>query len=381
MITGLASRDRADRVTIVAASLAVNLTLVARTGIVFGADSSRYLGAAERLLSGGGLQGVERAYLGYIAVVAASRWLGTGLPGVVALQFAVAAAAALALYALGKRIAGRESGILAAALFVLDPDIARWHSYVLTDSLFLSAVVLTTWLALAAADLGGWRYIAAGVFTLLAALLRTNGWPVVAVVAIFWIVRSSSPSAGRWGAVGLILASLAAAPILRPAPAGYGPHGETPRTWLRDWLRDGVVTWGYAPWQVRMPSDFPSAESGWADLLSFVGRHPLACAKLAAARLAAELAHVRPFYSAFHNAAIALFLLLLYPLAISGLVRWRSLPITQLAAGIVSSQLAVVALTFSDWDGRFLLYFLPLLGMLAAADAVTRVRHLRAQSR
>jgi hypothetical protein len=79
-----------------------------------------------------------------------------------------------------------------------------------------------------------------------------------------------------------------------------------------------------------------------------------------------ELAHARPFYSRSHNLAISPFLPPFYLLAALGFVVVRKQRLAWLLAGIIAGHVAVIGLTFADWDGRFLRHFLPLVGVLFA---------------
>ena len=63
----------------------------------------------------------------------------------VTLQMTVAGLAAIAQYDLGRRLHGHGAGLLAAGLLVANPDISRWHTFLLTDSLYTSMVVPTLW--------------------------------------------------------------------------------------------------------------------------------------------------------------------------------------------------------------------------------------------
>ena len=49
-----------------------------------------------------------------------------------------------------------------------------------------------------------------------------------------------------------------------------------------------------------------------------------------------------------------------------GFARTRRHALTSLLAAVIAGHLLTVALTFADWDGRFLLYVLPAIGVLAA---------------
>jgi hypothetical protein len=338
---------------------AVTVGVLAKGSVRLGGDSPRYIDGADNLLAGRPLGRQQASHLGYLAVVALFRRTGLGLPGVVAFQVAAAAAAAVAMYDLGRRLHGPAAGVLAAGFFVGNPDIALWQAYVLTDSLYISAVILAAWSTDWAADGRGLRYPAAAGLVAFAVALRPNGWFLLPIVGIYWAARRWVGPL-RWSAWALILLiGLAAF-----APVAHSRMDHTRRLTLA-----GLVLSGTPIWSLPMPPPEPSGTVGFEGLLGYVARHPLACARLGAARVAAQLAHVRPFYSRAHNVAIALILAPLYALAAMTLVqRWRE-PLVRLLAAVVTVQLAIVGLTWADPDGRFLLYVLPLLAALAAAQA------------
>jgi hypothetical protein len=210
----------------------------------------------------------------------------------------------------------------------------------------------------AAARGGGWYPAALGV-VLAAALVRPNGWVLIPVALVFWIVRAPWRRRARWAAVATLAAASAAAVLSLPA-ARRGIESQGPV----QSLRKGEVVWGFTGWRVPMPAA-AAPRDDLAAGLAYVARHPLPTVRLAASRVAAEMAHVRPFYSWPHNAAVAVFLAVMYPLALIGFVRHRREPFTTLAAAVIAAHLAIVAATFADWDGRFLLYVLPLFLLMA----------------
>jgi 4-amino-4-deoxy-L-arabinose transferase-like glycosyltransferase len=147
--------DRLALASLGAGSIAINLGLLAILGVQRGADTVRYLASAADLLAGRfrGQNGL--LYIGYNGLLAVSEAAGGGELGVIVVQFLAAACATLALYDLGRQLAGRLAGALAAAFFVIDYDIARWHLYLLTDSLYISLVPIATWAVHRAAERGG----------------------------------------------------------------------------------------------------------------------------------------------------------------------------------------------------------------------------------
>jgi 4-amino-4-deoxy-L-arabinose transferase-like glycosyltransferase len=353
---------------LVPSSVLVNLVLLYTFGILHGGDTPRYIGGAADLLAGHPFQGKESSYIGYVVVVAVSQWLGVGARGIVVFQIGVAALAAVVLYDMGRQLAGHLAGLLAAGLFVVNVDIARWHLYVLTDSLYISLVILSTWCIDRAAERGKWWYACAAPVVLCTAFLRPNGWILVPITVIYWICRATLRRPVKWMAGTLVLLVFLGSAVFISALRG-SIQAENPEVWLRQ----GVVVWGYNGWRVPMPSEMNPAEPGWVEAIGYGLRHPWASLRLAASRVAAELFHVRPFYRIAHNAAVAAALLFVYPLAALGYARCRRAPLAHLGAIIIWSHLLIVALTIADWDGRFLLYIFPLIGLFAACEAAARV--------
>jgi hypothetical protein len=75
-------------------------------------------------------------------------------------------------------------------------------------------------------------------------------------------------------------------------------------------------------------------------------------------RAASLLNLTRPYYSTAHNALNGLWMLL-YPLALWGLWRWRSHPTVRLVAAMLVLHIVLVGLTHDEWSGRFVVPLLP----------------------
>ena len=343
--------DPTDRIlagSLAAASGAVNLLLLAVVGLQRGGDTSRYQAAAEDLLAWrpfGGPAGW--AYGGYNSVLAIAEATGVGEVGVVLFQMLVAACATAALYDLGRRLGGRAAGLLAAGFFVLDYDIARWHLYLLTDSLYISLVSIGTWIAHRAVGRGPGAYAAAGGAVLFAALVRPNGWILIPIAAIYWIVRSDlrpGLKVASATAVAVICAGGATAVAIVQFGGDASPSSRVPGATQR-------------PNPQRLP---------FARVMTIRER----LSRRMPIRVLNELAHVRPKFSLRHNVMVVVMLAAVYPLAGVGFVRSRRRPLARLMATVIACHLMVVAVTFSDPDGRYLLYIFPLFVVFAACGAV-----------
>jgi hypothetical protein len=97
--------------------------------------------------------------------------------------------------------------------------------------------------------------------------------------------------------------------------------------------------------------------------------------KLTGLRVAAEFGHVRPFYSKLHNTALLLFLPTIYASAVYGFYKLRTEPLVLLVIAIVLYHTLIIAAFFADWDGRFLLYIFPLIGVLSSSGTVLWRQH------
>lgn len=325
-----ASSDLLAAGLLVSIFLAVNLAFLLSGGISHGGDSSRYVDGAENLLQGVPLQGTQIFYTGYIALVAFCQFIGIGLPGVVAAQILLAALACVALFDLGRNLHGRTAGLIAAGLFAANPDIARWHVFILTDSLYISLVILSVWCVHAAARRKGRWYVLAA-FTLLAAIsVRPNGLFLMAAALVYLIAPAISRKTLLWLVIpGIILTLLCGAII-------------------------------HLRFYRSKPSDLTAG-------FGVVSARTLRSLSRAPSHLAVELIHARPFYSLKHNLAVLATLPFLYLFALIGLKRHRERSLIRLVVIVIITHLLVVAATYADWsDGRYLLYILPLICLLSS---------------
>jgi 4-amino-4-deoxy-L-arabinose transferase-like glycosyltransferase len=349
---------------------AANVGLAAHIGVQIGGDSSRYIVGGAAMLDGR-LSDGPPGYRGYEAVIALFDWLRLGLPGVVALQILAASCSLVALYSMGRRLFDERAGLASVAFHCANVDAARWHSYVLTDSLYTSGLVLTVWAAHRAMHpsggpriAGARRYGLAALALVATASVRPEGIVLVTVVIGYWITRAlQSGTRRRVPLLILVLVGTAGvAGLAADSAIRYGTGLATDASLLRQ----GVVVYGYDGWRVRMASEAgPDARPGGS--ASYVLRHPVAYMRLALARVGAEIAHVRPFHSTRHNTVIVLALIPVYGLGLAGTLRARDRSLARLIVAVIAGHLAIVAVTFADWDGRFLSHVLPLVTALAAA--------------
>ena len=97
----------------------------------------------------------------------------------------------MALASLGATLGGLPAGVLSAAFLLANPDVIQWHAYILTDSLYISTVVIAVWVVWRAADRGGAWYVLALLVLLPARSVRPTGLLLLPVAGGFWVARGT----------------------------------------------------------------------------------------------------------------------------------------------------------------------------------------------
>lgn len=351
---------------VICSSLAINFAILAKRGVFFGGDSLRYVDGADRVFHHVEFSGKQGSYSGYIFFLVFLRYLHLSSVGVVAVQICISAAAGLALYELAKHLAGRMAGLLAVVLFLLNPDIFRWNLFVLTDALYIDFVILACW-AIWKASGSLWTKTLSFAVVLFASSIRPNGWPLPFIAVFYWILLEVKHRLAKIILIAALLASFGYG-LSRGQFFVSGIENEGPLPALNN----KVIIWGY-------PHPFEGAIGSrsvdWKKLSLYVVRNPVSTMKLAALRVAAEFGHVRPFYSKLHNMALLLFLPAIYASAVYEFWQLRNEPLVLLMISIILYHTLIVAAFFADWDGRFLLYIFPLIGVLSSSGAVVWRQH------
>ena len=341
----------------------VNLALLAYSGVHVGGDTPLFLDGAQRLLEGRRLIAREPSYLGYLAVVGFSQGLGGGLVGVVLLQIAVATLGAAAVYRMGMELGGSRAALLATGLFTIDLDVNRWHIYVLADSLFLSIFAVCVWAVhLAAERREPLLYFVASALLLAASLIRPEGWFAFPAAGLYWVARGVTARRAQMVASVLVIGACAGAALFVTPRLRGNLRAVNPAAMLER----GQTIWDYDGWRLAMPESAPDASGQAPGPIGYAIQHPMATAQLMLARIGVHLAHVRPFYSVAHNAAIALWLLPIYVLAAIAIRSSWARPFTRWCAVALVSQAVVVAMTHADSDGRYLAHVMPMIYPFAA---------------
>lgn len=349
--------------TLVGLWVVINAGWFGYLGVRHGGDSLRYIGGAETLLTGELPSGKGRSYVGYHLYVAGVTLSGLGEPGVVAGQVASSGLAVICLYRLVAYLYTKPAGVVAAVFFIGWLKFEAWNMFILTDSLFISLPIITTYLISQAHRWWHWALVAA--LTAWIVLLRPEGVTYLAAVGLYVLYRLYRTK--RYLAVaGCLLLAGASLPFAWPVASQFASH-----EFLVDQYTLGAVIWNYPPLYIRLPGQFPESiqvgDNSLNALARLIAASPLHFLRLAGSKILLELAHVRPFHAPLHNAVIVATLYPLYVLAVQGIRRpARDRGLQLLTLSFFVAKLMVVAFTFADWSGRFLIHVLWVVVIFAA---------------
>ena len=326
-------------------------------------DSWRYISGGYAVMKGEPLDSVQHSYSGYCLVYGLARSC------IIPFQVAVALLALFAITSLAKKgwndicIAHNEwewlPCLLAGGLFALNPEFAAWHCAIMTESLYISVVCLNAWLAhWALGEPRRQRMFLVLTIVLITASLRPTGWIQLPAIVCYWICFSNLNCRRKLAFIALTAALFFLAAVCF-ASRGINLQGPTMK------LYTGEVVWQEDLWRVDMPAPKDFSRTSIFDGLLYGLSHPVASIRLVLKRLAVMFLRIRPSYSMLHNLALMVYHLPIALLGLAGPVVFRKSSAVSVITTMLAAHSLVVALTFNDNDGRFTLYFTPLLGIAA----------------
>lgn len=266
--------------------------------------------------------------------------------GAIAVQLMAlgAAAAATAVYVANRW--GSRAGVLSAAALALNPQIAQWTKTLLTDSLFISLMVLLVLALARALDREGSAGLVV-VLALTAVFLRPNGLGAAAGALFVSILamRRHRVAAASLSVVGLVA-------VVLFSPVFITPGGEENSLAARTY--DGLVVWA-DPHDVNitMPAPRDPEDLSNTALARYAVTNPLPVMSLGVQRVAWELIQVRGHYPRSANLVTVLIVTVVFVLSLLGARATRGASINRAIVGLSAGLALVIAATWAIAEGRF----------------------------
>ena len=333
-------------------------------GFSTGGDTGRYLSGANKILSGKLPVGDQLSYLGYDMFVALCLLFGGGNVGVVLVQMGLTAVAAYCIFKIGETIFDLRSGVIASFIYIVYPPIHEWDFFILTDSLFTSMLIISTWYLIKSKT--NLVKICTVLIFLFTFIIRPNGIVLPGAFLVFYLCT-------LWGngQKKLIICIFISLLLLFTLIINYEGNIFKNIT-IIEWYSDGTIIWGYDKLHLTMGNPGLSTlvtetKNPVMQIICFIIEKPIYFFKLFFYKIWYFFVHTRPFNSTFHNLFGLVTLMPAYLLVLWGLKRKTKYENIKLFIfAIIFFQTLIVGLTVADWDGRFLEVVLPQIFLLAS---------------
>lgn len=363
MLSNILSRKQ---VTCVSLAIVIFIGLngwILRNAPIKGGDTHHYLDAVDELYENGSITKRNQNYSGYVIfltfckVITPDRY--SYISTSIIIQTFVSLVALLSVYYLGISLFSFPTAALSTLFFSLNYYSLFWNQYVLTDSLFISFVIIACATAILASH--NKKYLVVSMPAIIfMAMLRPNGLIFFSVFLIYMI------STLRVKARALIYTILVICVTIGASFLSTQFQKATNRIQILDNLERGTLIWNQE--HIEMPKMEKRSGETVKDTLNYFIDYPKDVIYLAVSRIYINYYFVRDGYSKKHVVFLMIALPLFYLLFIAGVVRGFTVGINRdklLLLGIIVAQTIIFAGTYADYDPRFLCYIISLTALFA----------------
>lgn len=337
--------------------LLVNLLVYMYLGTKYAIDTVRFDTEAEAWINGTFEFSYHFWYTGYIAILALCKLLFQSIYPSIIIQLSLSLISILLFYkGLSRILQNQLTAFIAALLIILYIPIQQWNDCLLTESFYISSVLLFVW-AYSIIDTKT-KWISLLMFACLATILRPNGG--ILLITFFILLAKQFITLGnrKFIYASAVLAAIGLLYLLNNTTNIF-------YHFLIDSFNKGEVICGYSGWTIPIENTIKKDDSTGSiiKIIQLMGSNPTACIQLAIFRFIALWADVRMYYSNVHNIYIGCVLLPAYVFAGIGFFQNRKIYrdlflITLIYTGLNS---LLIMITYADWDGRFLAPLLPII--------------------
>lgn len=324
-------------------------------GIKYAIDTARFDAEATAWINGELEPSYRLWYSGYIAVLALCKSIFHSIYPSIIFQYVLSFVATIFFYkGLCKLLKNVQAAFFTSLLVLCYLPIQQWNTCLLTESIFISLILLFVWAFSIEKNAHKWFMLI--LISILATSVRPNGGILLISCAALYGIQSIQQNKKF-----PVLFTIGIAIVLLILHS----YTDTFYQFLLDSFNKGEIICGYDHWtsptKTLIPND-PSSGS-ITKIIDLVSSNPTKSMQLFASRFFALWSDVRIYYSLPHNLFIGFYLLIAYAAALIGFIQYRkAFPelalITLLYCGMNS---LLIMITYADWDGRFLAPLLPMI--------------------
>lgn len=172
--------------------------LSAGKGLPYSDDSAWYLNYASAFFANirDGIDMNDALYFGYNLLLAILLSVFDNPLAIVVIQIVIASLSLILIYKISALLFTRVTAIIASVFYSFTYEVALWSQYILSDSFFVSLLLLCVYFLLKALEPGGNKYQKLFVLASLYLLVfRPTGILCLAFMAVYIVIRTPSQSA------------------------------------------------------------------------------------------------------------------------------------------------------------------------------------------
>lgn len=333
----------------------INGLLLYLLRIKYAIDTTRFDAEANAWVNGNIEPNYRLWYSGYIFVLVVCKSIFHSIYPSIVFQYILSFISTLFFYkGLYKLLKNKQAAFFTSLLTICYMPIQQWNTCLLTESIFISLILLFVWAYSIEKPSQKWFMLIS--ISLLAATVRPNGGILLMSCFILYGIQSIQQNKKKYifYLIGLAISLL----ILHS-------FTNTFYQFLLDSFNKGEVICGYDHWTSPNKTHIPNDASSGSitKILDLISSNPLKSIQLFVSRFVALWSDVRMYYSISHNIYIGFYLLAAYSTALIGFIQYRKVfselaLITLLYCGLNS---LLIMITYADWDGRFLAPLLPMI--------------------
>jgi len=349
----------------------INGFLLYSLGIKYAIDTTRFDAEATEWLNGHLEPNYRLWYSGYIAILVLCKSIFHSIYPSVVFQYILSFIATIFFYkGLCKLVKNNEPAFYSTLLVICYMPIQQWNTCLLTESIFISLILLFVWAF--SIEKKSYKWFMLVLISILAATVRPNGG--ILLMSCFALYGIQLIQQDKKFPIFYMISFAISLLILHS-------FTDTFYQFLLDSFNKGEIICGYDHWTSPSKTHIPNDTSSGSitKILDLISSNPLKGMQLFASRFVALWSDVRIYYSLSHNMYIGFYLLAAYSTAIIGFIQYRKVfasfaLITLLYCGLNS---LLVMITYADWDGRFLAPLLPIVFMWSGLGIYFSIQFLK----
>lgn len=336
------------------------------SGIKYGGDTLSYLGSANDILNGDLSSIGYRSGFGLILILLPLIYFGIPIEFFILFQIVLTGLAAHCLYKIASKFFSELSGIICVVLFLFYIPLFSFNFYILTDTLFINTIIISCYLLVYFKR----NYIPLIILLILLLItIRPNGiiFLFSIIICIFIYLYSHKKY------LYLLLHSLFTLTLIFPIIDISNNYIVDLK--LMESISSKGIIWGYsfeegakcATSCLSIEWVNENFENNITGVIKFISINFINYFKIFLLKIFWLLLRARPYYSDLHNLYILSYDIVLYLSFIYGFIkRPKNNFSVNLILFFILFSIILVGLTFADWDGRFSLYFLPLVMLFSS---------------